>query len=883
MENVHYTRTELPQRDVDKHEYTDLQHVSPDEVTVSTDSQKVHYDNGNSNGNNNGPFSNASKNAYTPNPKPTEKSILLSFSQPSSRKGCYTLIIAALIVFIFGFILGILIGNFAIDHKSEAVCDSSNSKADEQSGGKTCTCPTFPTFPTVDSSTFSFPECSCPTPPPPVPSSCTKCEKRSPRSSSLKESPFAPLTGAEIDKVMKKINAEQLTGPVKGLGGNYIDYIYLFPVEKSKALKYLDNGDPFPPRYAKVHITRGSAIPPDVMIYKIGPLNETVDKMVVEKLVNDGEIHFNRRSYDSKEHSGIYNAYWNDMFDLKTLLKESFDGAYLGSGLSVSCSTLYSLDENDRRSGCYAYFYMSTGGSTLRILPLSFIVHHPGVNTSNWYASDFYYLNQGPYASGRELAEDYENGTLRKFQLPSRYRYTYGQEYSLLMNRSLPLRENSEIPPPRTYEPRGPRYTIRGNEISWMDWECEYTVDPIKGPAIFNVKFKGNRIAYEISLQDITLLYASGTPGAGVNPPALSDTEFSLGNAIRSARLGFGCPSRASVLHANVYNKGNRNKEVACVFEADPQRPMWRHFNNGVLDHHLVIRAPMNLGNYDYTMEFRFYLDGRLETIMAASGTLYGAFWDPEDPLLDLDKSTSPFGFRIGNYLSGPIHTHDFVFKVDLDILGTENSFEKINWKGGDILAALNSQINTQERPGFFPFNRTRYIETELLKNEAGLVIDPLNPSYWTVVNENEKNKWGVKRGYRIIPTFADSEPELITHHLMFNSWPNMKYHCAVTKRKDSEPYGTDSIYDIRRPTDPIGGLNKLMDGENIRNKDLVMWVTAKFTHAPTSEDVPMTIGVDKGFVLKPFNYFDVTPTFDVQGHYDGTGDPYERLRCYEP
>ena len=874
MENLHYKKTEKT-KNGEHHEYTDLQLASPEEITVNTDNQRVHYDNGNKNG----PWSNQSKNAYS---GPTEKSILLSFSQPSSRKTLYILIITGFVLFILGLILGIIIGNFAIDHSADAECDMSNFKAEGQSGVTPCNCPTLPSVPTVSTLSVSVPGCSCPTTPLPAPSSCTRCERRSPRDDTLRESPFAPLSRAETDSVIRKINSERLTGPYNRLGSNYIDYIYLFPVEKPKALKYLDNGEPFPLRYAKVHITRGKATPPDVMIYKIGPVNETVNKMVVEKLVRDGEIHFNRRSYDSKENSAKYDAYWNDMYDLRTLQKESFDGAYLGSGLSVSCSTLYSLDETDRRSGCYAYLYMSTGGATLRILPLSFIVHHPGINTSSWYSSDFYYLNQGPYGSGRELAQAYANGTLRKFQLPSGYKYKYGQEFSLSRNRSLPLRENSEIPPPRTYEPRGPRYTIRQNEISWMDWGCEFTVDPIKGPAIFNVKFKGARIAYEISLQDITLLYASGTPGAGVNPPVLSDTEFSLGNALRSARLGFGCPARASVLHANVYNKGIRSKEAACVFEADPQRPMWRHYNNGLLDHHLVIRAPMNLGNYDYTMEFRFYLDGRLETIMAASGTLYGAFWDPEDPLLDLDKSTSPFGFRVGNFLSGPIHTHDFVFKVDLDILGTNNSFQKVNWKGGDVLAALKTQRNTQERPGFFPFNITRYIETEFLENEAGLVIDPVNPSYWTVVNENEKNKWGVKRGYRIIPTFSDSEPELITQHLMFKPWLNMKYHCAVTKRKDSEPYGTDSIYDIRRPTDPIGGLVKIMDDENIRNEDLVMWVTAKFIHAPTSEDVPMTIGVDKGFVLKPFNYFDVTPTFDVQGHYD-INDPYERLQCYEP
>ena len=110
----------------------------------------------------------------------------------------------------------------------------------------------------------------------------------------------------------------------------------------------------------------------------------------------------------------------------------------------------------------------------------------------------------------------------------------------------------------------------------------------------------------------------------------------------------------------------------------------------------------------------------------------------------------------------------------------------------------------------------------------------------------------------------------------------NMKYHAVVTKRKDNEPYGTDSTYDIRRPTDPKGGLINIMNDEEIRNEDLVLWVNAKFVHIPCSEDSPMTMGVERGFTLKPYNYFDTTPTFDIKGHYK-TKEPHEKIQCYEP
>ena len=891
-ENGIYT-TATRSNDGEENEYLDLEEAGAEAISIRHD--KVHFENSR-----NGPWANQSKEAYS---RSTENTTPNSLNEPLSKRALYGFIFTGILLFIVGLLLGILIGYFAIKINSHAESRKDSSSANSKSiTGRDLVASTtvfqhqtvteVPNKQTtnvyVNSST-----CICPTTPNVVTTAipCRVCKRRDPnlKTAGNGESPFAPLSKSEIERVINKLQSEKLVDPTPSIGKNYIDHIYLFPIEKASVLKYLDEADVLPARYAKVHITRGSFKPPDIMIYKIGPVNETIGNMTIDKQVQDGEIHFNRRSYDSNEQPTFSSLFRQHMDVLKDVLKESFDGMFYKKGINVLYSTLYSLDENDRRSGCYLYSRMATGEQTLRILPVSFILHHPGTNTSVWNASDFYYLNQGPFASGQELAEAYKNGSLRRFAFPKGYRIKHAQDFSLTRNQSLPLRENSEIPPPRTYEPEGPRYTVENNVISWMDWQCEFTVHPIKGPAIFNVKFKGTRIAYEISLQDISLVYASGTTGAGVTPPVISDTEFSLGTTIHPSRLGFGCPQRATLLYANVFTTTNvMKKEVGCIFEADAQKPMWRHRKKGLLHHYLVIRSLMNLGNYDYTLEFRFHLDGGIDTTMTSSGLLYGAFWDPEDPLLNDDpllgfnKSTSPFGFRIGEFLSGPIHTHDFLFKVDLDILGTKNSFQKINWKGGDVLTALRTQKDTEEKPGFFPFNYTRYIDIEYLTKEGGLVLDTLNPSYWTVVNENEKNRWGIKRGYRLIPIFFAGEPVLFTQHLMFGPWLHMKYHAVVTKRKDNEPYGTDSTYDIRRPTDPIGGLINIMNDEEIRNEDLVLWVNAKFVHIPCSEDSPMTMGVERGFTLKPYNYFDTTPTFDIKGHYK-TKEPHEKIQCYEP
>ncbi|KAH3873522.1 hypothetical protein DPMN_036759 [Dreissena polymorpha] len=72
------------------------------------------------------------------------------------------------------------------------------------------------------------------------------------------------------------------------------------------------------------------------------------------------------------------------------------------------------------------------------------------------------------------------------------------------------------------------------------------------------------------------------------------------------------------------------------------------------------------------------------------------------------------------------------------------------------------------------------------------------------------------------------------------------------------------------------------LDDESIVNEDVVLWISEKFLHIPCAEDVPMTISVKRGFTLKPFNYFDSTPVFDLPAFYSDSVDPYDYQQCPE-
>ncbi|KAH3794166.1 retina-specific copper amine oxidase-like [Dreissena polymorpha] len=819
--------------------------------------------------------------------KRTEKNVTLLY------------VIIGIVLFVLGLAVGILIGNYAIrdDAKDDIVkYDESRGRPDLQSTPlpdlkSTTDVPSITheqTTASLSSSSTSPCECSVSThaPKPSTTGSsntCNWCKYVNPDQSvgdEASKSPFAALTKNELDTVYRVLKARGYLSPSPTeLKDNILSHMFLYPLEKQLVINFLDNGGPFPGRFAQVHVNRGGRAVPDIMEYKVGPLNVSDSEVIVTELRKDGEIPFNSRPYDKKEPLPMHEVLQSHLIAIDTLLAESFDGAsFSNQQIGVSFYPLPSSSADDRLSGMYLYMN-GKSYQTISMVPVSCIVHHPGPDSAAWYPSDFYYLGQGPFASGDEMQTAYNNGSLRKIKFPAGYMQR-AEIFYLMQNKSLPERPLADVPPPRSYETKGSRYVIRGSRVTWLGWEFEVSSNIFMGPRIFDIRFKGQRIAYEISLQDITLIYSSQTNGAG--PPALSDTGYLLGTYNRP-RLGLDCPARSKTLSTYSFlHERTTSSQFACVFEADGQEPLWRHGQKGLADHYLVVRATMNLGNYDYTMEWRFHLDGSVETLLIASGFLYGSFWDPEDPLLKSDKSTTPFGYRIADYLIGPIHDHSFVIKVDLDILGTKNSFETIHWKSGQSVEAYQSHTNITQKPGYFFFNHTRYLVPEILEHEQGFTSNPLKPKYFTIVNENERNVWGVKRGYRVIPysTMAENLPE---EHLMFHAWNHLRNQVYVTRRKDEEQHGTASWYGLQHPVGATGGVGDALNNETIRNEDLVLWITEKFLHAPTSEDLPMTINVKSGFKLKPFNYFDRTPVFDVRAHYDQKSQPYPfQEPCYE-
>ncbi|KAL3842687.1 hypothetical protein ACJMK2_020675 [Sinanodonta woodiana] len=708
---------------------------------------------------------------------------------------------------------------------------------------------------------------------------------------------FAPLTTREMVQAAHSLLNQSVVSSLDAaidLRQNFILCMYLHAPEKVKVINYLDNGGPKVGRYAKVYVQRGAASPPDVMAYKVGPLGS--ETPTVTPITKEGDIHFNARTYDTVELAYYDKLVKKDMDILAPLMAESFDGAVYPRDLYIfyfNGPPGYRAEERETRFVVgFSGFDDKNDMDLFHLLPLSGTIHCPGTNSSEWYTYSFYYLNQGPYQSSSKLMEAYSHGRMRKVKLFKGFRETIKSRVFPIRDERKPLRNFAHQPGSKSYQPDGPRYTVSGTKVRWMDWQFHIGAGQMRGPSLFDVRFQGERIVYELSSSEIVVTYASDT--SAQNGIIYTDASYGLlgGDFPTLILKDTDCPHYATVLNTSYWSSSTQTPgqlQSICIFEVDGQEPLWRHnsisFAAGLRNRFLIVRVPTVVGNYDYIYEFKFQMDGKMFTTVSATGYIQAAFWDADNPHVGSDKTKSPFGYRVSDYAMGPIHDHTFGFKVDMDIISSSNTFKLINWKAGSILEALNTQVNIQEAPSYFVYNQTRFIKWETLRQEKGLKLNYDDQKFWTVVNEKEKNKWGVERGFQIVPLHTAAQT-LTEAHPAMKALSFTKYHCAVTKRKEEEQHLT-SMHDINRILDPKGHLDLMLDKEGIVNEDLVTWLTVGFLHVPSSEDVPMTTKVQTGFMLKPFNFFDRTASFDMPEYFESSNhekDDHEPApeTCYE-
>ncbi|XP_054847619.1 amiloride-sensitive amine oxidase [copper-containing] [Eublepharis macularius] len=633
------------------------------------------------------------------------------------------------------------------------------------------------------------------------------------------------------------------------LSKNSLFLVELQAPRKSQALRYLDFGGSRPRRLARAVVFFGAEAKPNATEYIVGPLPTPT---------------FYRRSgqpvaYASRPMTQLEHRLLHSQLRVSLAPLEQFLQDVSGFGLEQCggrCLTFTDvaprgLEPGERQT--WIMLQREVEGFFLHPVGLELLIDHRALDPDAWKVQKVWYNGQY-FDSPEELAEQYAQGQVETVALPKH------PEHSLFS--TFVPRGNFTTGPPtdvhgaKICEPDGHRYDVRGNLLQYSGWSLAFRLRSSTGLQLFDVRFNGERIAYELSVQEAVAFYGGITPAA--MQTKYIDVGWGMGSVTHELAPGVDCPEVATFLDAyHMYDVDGpvRYPRAICVFEMPTGVPMRRHFDSnfhggsnfygGLEGHALVLRTTSTVYNYDYIWDFLLFPNGVLETKVHATGYVHASFYTPEG---------IRYGSRIQAHVLGNMHTHLVHYKVDLDIAGTGNSFETLDlsfedlpvpWKASERLVQpfLERQPRLRERQAAFPFGK------------------PL-PRYLLFSNPTKNNCWGHQRSYRI-------QPNSHGHRILPRNWKEergvswTRYHLAVTRHHEKEDTSS-SIYIQNNPWQPtVAFENFLQDDESLDTQDLVAWVTVGFLHIPHSEDVPNTStpGNAVGFFLRPFNFFDEDPS----------------------
>ncbi|KAL8585057.1 hypothetical protein ACOMHN_013074 [Nucella lapillus] len=628
-----------------------------------------------------------------------------------------------------------------------------------------------------------------------------------------------------------------------------------------------------PPREALVTLTMYGEHPRVVRQYVVGALprpsyhhvNPRMSKAVsVSLLTEDGFGKAYLYMLQAAQHTP----------GVEGVLRESFEVTFsqCGPPLAPPCLSLAGYKISFGLVNTTSFIFTAYYNAEFSIInPLPFHVMVTLTPTHTYAVRSVFYAGT-TFPSLQDLVRRYRLGTVPKVQL----KYPKNAIGENSVPGSMNLRgepfPKAPHPPPRQYEPKGPRYTVEEQHVKYLEWSFNVRVSVESGPQIWDVRWSGERIVYELSLQEIAVLYAGANPSAMFSH--LSDSAFGLGDNAKPLVPGVDCPDHARFLPTWIFSDSggsSRAKELTnavCVFEHNSGVPLRRHSSpttgdqqhyGGVVDHCLVVRAIIVEFNYDYILDFVFHNNGALETRVYATGYIMPQwFYYAEDP----------FGFQVKENVVGSVHHHLFHFKVDLDIGGVSNRYETLDfdiddrdwpWLSSLKTSATSSSSSSSSR-SFQQISFKHHVrQTE---KDAVYHYNFDQPKYHIFYNDKKKNKLGNVRAYRLVGR-GFSKQLLPSGHPAVRSRRWADYCMAVTTRKDRE-MKSSSIFSMYDAVDPVVDFQEFLDDDDsILDTDLVSWVTVGMHHIPHTEDVPNTptVGTEASILLTPYNFFPECPS----------------------
>ena len=373
----------------------------------------------------------------------------------------------------------------------------------------------------------------------------------------------------------------------------------------------------------------------------------------------------------------------------------------------------------------------------------------------------------------------------------------------------------------------------------------------------YNDNGKKRQVMYEGSLGGMIVPY--GDPDVGWYFKAYLDSgDYGMGTLTSPIVRGKDAPSNAVLLDETIADYTGAPTTIphaVAIFERYAG-PEYKHLEMGKPNvsterRELVMRWISTVGNYDYIFDWVFHdngtigIDAGATGIEAVKGVLAKTMHDPSA------KEDTRYGTLIDHNIVGTTHQHIYNFRLDLDVDGENNT-----------LVAMDPEVKPNTAGG--PRTSTMQVNQYTIDSEqkAAQKFDP--GTIRLLSNTSKENRMGNPVSYQIIPYAGGTHPaatgakfapdEWIYHRLSF-----MDKQLWVTRYHPSERY-PEGKYPNRSAHDTgLGQYAK--DDESLTHQDDVVWITTGTTHVARAEEWPIMPTEWAHALLKPWNFFDETPT----------------------
>jgi primary-amine oxidase len=397
-------------------------------------------------------------------------------------------------------------------------------------------------------------------------------------------------------------------------------------------------------------------------------------------------------------------------------------------------------------------------------------------------------------------------------------------------------------------QPEGVNFSITDGVLRWDKWQLVVGFNGREGVTLHDIRYDGRPIVYRASIVEMVVPY--GSPDNGHYRKHVFDIgEYGAGKLANSLTLGCDCLGAIEYLdaHLNTIDGSVMTiKNAVCIHEEDAGL-LWKHtdFRTGRVEvrraRRLVISTILTVGNYEYAFYWYWYLDGTIEHEIKTTGIINTAACLPGRP--------GKYATEVSPGVAGHIHQHIFCARLDMAVDGDANSIVEQNTRA--------ESEGPHNRYGNAFYDEPTLLKTE---REACRRTNPETLRYWKIINPNVKNHVGQPTAYKLEAKHTVT-PLVRADSFSGRRAGFVQNHVWVTAYDPEERYPAGEYMNHSKGG---GLPDYVAQNRSVENTDIVLWHVFGIHHTVRTEDFPVQPCVMTGFKLMPSGFFDRNPAIDL-------------------